>query len=59
MSEKSWVYETKRLRLRPVDSDDAENLMTLNGDPEVMKYIHPVSDKEAVLKSNTSTFFVS
>ena len=41
MSEKSWVYETKRLRLRPVDSDDAENLMTLNGDPEVMKYLGP------------------
>jgi RimJ/RimL family protein N-acetyltransferase len=34
------VLETERLRLRRFTSDDVENLVELDGDPEVMRYIN-------------------
>jgi len=33
------ALETERLRLRPFTPDDVENLVELDGDPEVMRYI--------------------
>jgi RimJ/RimL family protein N-acetyltransferase len=33
------VLETERLRLRPFTRDDVENLVELDADPEVMRYI--------------------
>jgi ribosomal-protein-alanine N-acetyltransferase len=33
------ILETNRLTLRPLKEDDLENVITLNSDPEVVKYI--------------------
>lgn len=47
----NWLLETERLRLRPVDADDAPNLLQLNSDPEVMKYLgDEASTLEAMLE---------
>jgi RimJ/RimL family protein N-acetyltransferase len=39
--------ETERLRLREFTEDDADNLLLLDSDPEVMRYIGPVQFADA------------
>ena len=42
------VFETPRLYLRRFTNDDGNIIMDLNGDPDVLKYIHepPINTKE-------------
>ena len=44
-----WLFETDRLRLRPINSDDATNLYALNSDPDVMTFL---GDEPTTLKAN-------
>jgi len=37
----TWYLETKRLKLRAIDSSDARNLYELNCDPRVMEFLLP------------------
>jgi RimJ/RimL family protein N-acetyltransferase len=36
--EAKWVARTERLRLRPLSLDDAEDVVLMRRDPEVMKH---------------------
>jgi len=40
------IFETKRLRVRQYTASDKDEFFSLSGDPEVMRYIRPVSTKE-------------
>ena len=40
----TWYLETKRLKLRAIDSTDARNLYDLNADPHVMEFLSPEYD---------------
>src|SRR5437773_389107 len=40
LGESRDVLETERLRLRPFTPDDVENLVELDSDPQVMRYIN-------------------
>lgn len=42
----SAVFVTKRLRVRDINPQDADNFFLLNGSEEVMRYIRPVKTKE-------------
>ncbi|MEU1280757.1 GNAT family N-acetyltransferase [Streptomyces sp. NPDC005805] len=45
------VLETERLTLRPFDAADAESVLAVDSDPEVMRYLnggHPVAREEVV-----------
>jgi RimJ/RimL family protein N-acetyltransferase len=49
----TWYLETKRLKLRAIDSTDARNLYELNADPRVMEFLSPeydtLEEAEAIL----------
>jgi len=49
----TWYLETKRLKLRAIDSTDARNLYELNADPRVMEFLLPeydtLEEAEAIL----------
>ncbi len=40
------IFETQRLRVRQYTSRDKELFFSLSGDPQVMRFIRPVSTKE-------------
>ncbi len=46
------ITAARRLVLRDLDEHDAENILLLNSDPEVLKYVHdvPFADVEAARK---------
>ncbi len=46
------VFETERLMVRHYAEDDADNFFLLNSDPEVMRYIRPVKNRQ-----DTDLFF--
>ncbi len=46
------VFETERLLVRHYTEDDADNFFLLNSDPEVMRYIRPVKNRQ-----DTDLFF--
>lgn len=43
-------FETERLALRERNAQDLDDLMALNGDPDVMKFLHPVEPAPARLE---------
>jgi RimJ/RimL family protein N-acetyltransferase len=54
--------ETERLRLRPFTADDVDNLVELDSDPEVMRYINggrptPREDVERVILPRILSFY--
>jgi [ribosomal protein S5]-alanine N-acetyltransferase len=46
------VFETERLLVRHYTEEDADNFFLLNSDPEVMRYIRPVKNRQ-----DTDLFF--
>ena len=43
------IFETDRLLVRQYSSDEFENFFRLNGDPEVVRYIRPVQNREEAM----------
>ena len=52
MEAKQIVFETERLIVRHYNDEDADNFYLLNSDPEVMRYIRPVRNRQ-----DTDQFF--
>jgi len=46
------IFETERLIVRHYNDDDANNFFLINSDPEVMRYIRPVRNRQ-----DTDLFF--
>ena len=44
------IFETERLRIRPFDEQDVDNLYLLYSDPEVMRYMRGVRNREQAEK---------
>lgn len=44
------IFKTHRLYVRPFTADDLDNVFKVNSNPEVMKYIGPVQDREGAQK---------